>query len=95
MLLTEGLKAGDLILQRDIDQVAFDGAFPLASPPRRPTAVERNDDEALIGEPLLQNAAARRRIDRERMWAAIVLGTGTLGFWGWLIAYVILKSKTS
>ena len=30
-----------------------------------------------------------------RAWAAIVLGTGTLGFWGWLIVYLVLKSKAS
>lgn len=30
-----------------------------------------------------------------RAWAGIVLGTGTLAFWGWLIVYLVLKSKAS
>jgi len=53
-IVAQGFEAGDLIFERDVDEIPFDHALPFTSAAGRATSVDRDDDEALIGQPLMQ-----------------------------------------
>src|SRR6202043_1928016 len=48
------LQAGHLVGERNVDQVALDGSLPGPAAPWGAAAVEGEDDEAVVGDPLVE-----------------------------------------
>jgi hypothetical protein len=54
IFFAERRQAADLVGQRQLNEVSLDGPLPIASACRRAAAIDRDDDEAVVCQPLIK-----------------------------------------